>query len=83
MHQLPSLPLPLFHTAHSLSLTLSHNDPNKINTKITVTARYGSDEMFGPIMKHLTVPEAMMLDLFNSSCLPCLAVSLLLSWLVC
>jgi hypothetical protein len=35
-------------------------------------ARYGGHSSYGPLLRRLTVPEALLMDLFESSCLPCL-----------
>jgi hypothetical protein len=39
----------------------------------TGQAGYCSKEHYGSLLKKLTVPELMILDLFNSTCFPCLS----------
>jgi hypothetical protein len=35
-------------------------------------AGYGARGEYGPLLKRMTVPEALLMDLFQSSVLPCL-----------
>lgn len=44
--------------------------------------KYSVQRMFGNVpLAKLTVPEAMLIGLLNTSCLPCLAVRTCAGWL--